>query len=68
MPISNAAQLQNRLLHISIDLLNRSYKTPAAAAARQRLHADPAIAALVQERYWGEWPNAATLITYPADS
>ncbi|OON13043.1 MAG: hypothetical protein BTM30_01635 [Synechococcus lacustris str. Tous] len=84
MPIPNAAQLQNQLMHISfdmqhlcdnptditsaIDLLNRSYKTPAAAAARQRLHADPAIAALVQERYWGEWPNVATLITYPAGS
>ena len=84
MPISNAAQLQNQLMHISfdmqhlcdnptditsaIDLLNRSYKTPAAAAARQRLHADPAIAALVQEKYWGEWPNVATLITYPAGS
>ena len=59
MPVPNAAQLQNQLLHISIDtqhlcdnptdiisaidLLNRSYKTPAAAAARQRLHADPAL-------------------------
>lgn len=56
MPVLNASLLQNQLLHISIDmqhlcdnptditsaldLLNRSYKTPAAAAARQRLHAD----------------------------
>ena len=64
MPVPNAAILQNQLLHISVDmqhlcdnptdiksaldLLNRSYKTPAAAAARQRLHSDPGIAALVQ--------------------
>lgn len=84
MPVPNAAILQNHLLHISVDmqhlcdnptdiksaldLLNRSYQTPAAAAARQRLHSDPGIAALVQERYWGEWPNVAILITYPAGS
>ena len=84
MPDPYTAILQNQLLHISVDmqhlcdnptdiksaldLLNRSYKTPAAAAARQRLHSDPGIAALVQERYWGEWPNVATLITFPVGS
>ncbi len=84
MPDPNAAILQNQLLHISVDmqhlcdnptdiksaldLLNRSYKTPAAAAARQRLHSDPGIASLVQERYWGEWPNVSTLITYQPGS
>ena len=84
MPVPNAVILQNQLLHISVDmqhlcdnptdiksaldLLNRSYKTPAAVAARQRLHSDPGIASLVQERYWGEWPNVATLITFPVGS
>ncbi|MFO0119821.1 MAG: hypothetical protein ACK512_06945, partial [Cyanobium sp.] len=37
----------------ALDLLNASYATPAAAAARDRLKADPAIAPLVRERYWG---------------
>jgi len=34
-------------LHSALDLLNASYGTPAAAAARSRLQADPAIAPLI---------------------
>ena len=45
----------------ALDLLNASYATPAAAAARARLKADPAIAPLVRERYWGAWPDASQL-------
>jgi ubiquinone biosynthesis protein COQ4 len=46
-------------LHSALDLLNASYGTPAAAAARSRLQADPAIAPLIAERYWGPWPDLA---------
>jgi len=45
----------------ALDLLNASYATPAAAAARARLGADPAIAPLIAERYWGSWPDLASL-------
>ena len=34
------------------DLLTRSYATPVADAARASLRDDPAIALLMQERYW----------------
>jgi ubiquinone biosynthesis protein Coq4 len=40
----------------ALDLLDTSYATPAAAAARTRLKADAAIGPLVQARYWGPWP------------
>jgi len=52
----------------ALDLLNASYATPAAAAARARLKADPAIAPLVQERYWGPWPDASQLASLPPGS
>ena len=50
------------------DLLTRSYTTPAAAAARAALRADPAIAPLVAERYWGPWPSQTELLALPAES
>ena len=50
------------------DLLTRSYRTPAADAARAALRADPAIAPLVAERYWGVWPGPAELRALPAGS
>lgn len=49
-------------------LLNASYATPAATQARERLKNDPAIAALVAERYWGHWPQITELIQLPAGS
>ena len=49
------------------DLLTRSYVTPAADAARAALRSDPAIAALVAERYWGPWPSQATASTLTRD-
>jgi ubiquinone biosynthesis protein COQ4 len=52
----------------ALDLLDASYASPAAAAARARLKADPAIAPLVRERYWGTWPEAASLTTLPPGS
>ena len=55
-------------LHSALDLLNASYGTPAAAAARSRLQADPAIAPLIAERYWGPWPDLADLATLPPGS
>lgn len=50
------------------DLLTRSYRTPAADAARAALRADPRIAPLVAERYWGPWPSPAELRAMPPDS
>ena len=50
------------------DLLTRSYATPAADAARAALRADPAIRPLLEERYWGDWPNAAELQAMPEGS
>ena len=47
-------------LPCALDLLAASYATPAAEAARARLRADPAIAPLIAERYWGPWPDPAT--------
>jgi len=52
----------------ALDLLNASYATPAAAAARARLGADPAIAPLIVERYWGSWPDLASLAALPEGS
>lgn len=50
------------------DLLTRSYRTPAADAARAALRADPRIAPLVEERYWGVWPDLTELRTMPPGS
>ena len=50
------------------DLLTRSYRTPAADAARAALRADPAIAPLVAERYWGAWPAPTELRALPPGS
>jgi ubiquinone biosynthesis protein Coq4 len=50
------------------DLLTRSYATPAAEAARAALRHHPAIAPLVQERYWGSWPCAQELLALPPGS
>ena len=47
------------------DLLNRSYATPVADAARAALRGDPAIAPLIRERYWGSWPRPAELLALP---
>ena len=52
----------------ALDLLNASYATPAAAAARARLQADPAIEPLVRERYWGPWPELDRLASLPPGS
>ncbi len=52
----------------ALDLLTASYATPAAEAARARLRADPAIAPLIAERYWGPWPDLASLAALPAGS
>ena len=50
------------------DLLTRSYATPVADAARAALRRDPAIALLIRERYWGQWPSPAELLALPAES
>ena len=50
------------------DLLNTGYATPAGVAALERLKADPAIAELIQERYWGHWPDLASLTSLPEDT
>ncbi|MEB3257541.1 MAG: hypothetical protein VKN83_04380, partial [Cyanobacteriota bacterium] len=55
------------LVH-GFDLLTRSYASPAAEAARAALRNDPAIAPLVQERYWGIWPTVQELLALPPDS
>ena len=52
----------------ALAVLNRSYSTPLASTARQRLRQDPAIAALVSERYWGDWPSVAELAAMPEGS
>jgi ubiquinone biosynthesis protein Coq4 len=52
----------------ALGLLNHSYASPLAAEARQLVRADPQIAALVQERYWGDWPEVDTLAAMPKDS
>ena len=53
---------------LALDLLNASYATPAAAAARARLQADPTIEPLVRERYWGPWPEQDRLASLPPGS
>ena len=55
-------------LEHGFDLLTRSYTTPAAEAARAALRADPAIAPLIAERYWGPWPSSPELLALPAGS
>lgn len=52
----------------AIELLNLTYDTPYAEAARARLKAEPAVAALVRERYWGPWPAVDELAHYPQGS
>lgn len=50
------------------DLLNRSYATPMADAARAALRECAAIAPLIRERYWGPWPNLEELLSMPPGS
>ena len=50
------------------DLLTRSYATPVADAARAALRSDPAIAALIRERYRGHWPSTVELLGLPLES
>ncbi|MFM7754138.1 MAG: hypothetical protein ACKO58_07075 [Cyanobium sp.] len=45
-----------------------SYRTPAADAARAALRADPRLAPLLKERYWGAWSDAAELRAMPLGS
>jgi ubiquinone biosynthesis protein Coq4 len=78
------ASLRRQLLHLAtdlsalaanpddlghgFDLLTRSYATPVADAARASLRRDPAIAALIKERYWGHWPSQDELRALPEGS
>lgn len=50
------------------DLLNRSYVTPIADAARAALRDCAAIAPLIGERYWGPWPSQEDLLSMPCGS
>ena len=52
----------------AFDLLNATYATEVAQAARDRLKNDPAISPLVSEHYWGDWPALPQLIAMPAGS
>ena len=52
----------------AFDLLNASYGTEMAKAARDRLKADPSIQPLIAERYWGQWPSLTELIAMPPGS
>lgn len=52
----------------ALAILNHSYPSPLAAMARQRLRQDPAIAALIAERYWGLWPTLQELTALPVGS
>jgi len=52
----------------ALDLLNTSYATPFAAAARARLKAHPSIRPLIQERYWQPWPSLVELQALPEGS
>ena len=52
----------------AFDLLNATYATEVAQAARGRLKLDPAIQPLVADRYWGQWPSLAGLVAMPAGS
>ena len=60
---TNPADLEH-----TFDLLNASYGTEMAQAARDRLKADPLIQPLVAERYWGHWPSLTELVAMPAGS
>ena len=55
-------------LEHTFDLLNASYGTEVAQAARNRLKQDPSIEALIAEQYWGDWPSLADLQAMPAGS
>ena len=55
-------------LDYAFDLLNATYGTEVAQAARDRLKTDPAIRPLVQKRYWGNWPALPKLVALPAGS
>ena len=50
------------------DLLNCSYATPIADAARAALRDCAAIAPLIRERYWGPWPSQEDLLSMPCGS
>ena len=52
----------------ALNLLDTSYATPFAAAARARLKADPSIRPLIQERYWEPWPSLVELQALPVGS
>lgn len=52
----------------ALAVLNHSYPSPLAAMARQQLRKDPAVAALVTERYWGSWPSVQHLQDMPPGS
>ena len=52
----------------AFDLLNATYSTDVAQAARNRLKADPSIQALVKDQYWGHWPTVKELVDMPAGS
>jgi ubiquinone biosynthesis protein Coq4 len=65
--LSALADNPNDLPH-GFDLLTRSYRTPAADAARAALRSDPAIQPLVAERYWGPWPTTEALHGLPPGS
>jgi len=52
----------------ALNLLNHSYASPLAFEARQRLRAEPLIASLITERYWGDWPGVAELGAMPNGS
>jgi ubiquinone biosynthesis protein COQ4 len=55
-------------LESTFDLLNTSYKTEVAQSARKRLKADPAVAPLIEERYWGHWPSLTEFCDMPKGS
>lgn len=55
-------------LESTFDLLNTSYKTEVAQSARKRLKADPAVAPLIKERYWGHWPSLTEFCEMPEGS
>jgi len=65
--LSALADNPNDLRH-GFDLLTRSYRTPAADAARAALRAHPAIQPLLAERYWGPWPAKEALLALPPGS
>ena len=52
----------------AFDLLNATYATDVAQAARDRLKTHPEISPLVEQRYWGDWPALPQLIAMPSGS